>query len=78
MASNEEMRRLVLLAADQLAQFPGLGRVIAAIGNEGNWATCQDMARDLRQQSATLALAEQTLRMVAACLADDEPEEAPP
>lgn len=72
MSQTSEMRRLVLHAADMLAKAPTQAVTYAAAANIHE-SERRDLVSEARQVAAAMALAEGTLRMVAACMADDEP-----
>jgi hypothetical protein len=72
-ADSEEMRRLMLHAADRLAQEGHGKRIIEAIAEEVFVDRKRGLARELQSQTAAMALAESVLRMVAACMGVEEP-----
>lgn len=74
MASNAEMRRLILHAADRLAEEKPVPVFVAAV-RQVSFDEEPGVITKATTLTAAMALAESTLRMVAACLADDEPEE---
>lgn len=77
MASNAEMRRLVLHAADRLVESSPADALVNTIGRSVGLSNHSKLIQEGLEIASAIALAEQTLRMVAACLADDEPDAAP-
>lgn len=79
MASSEELRRLVLHAADQLDGVdiaPSFERLSERLTGIGAGAEREQHVDVLVAATAAIAQAKATLRLVAACMAVEEPERA--
>lgn len=76
MADSEEMRRLILHAADRLAEedpAPTFEELLRQMSGHSEAVQRQTQVRRLRSLTAAMVLAESTLRMVAACMGVEEP-----
>lgn len=76
MADAEELRRLVLHAADRIAEEDPGPAYEHCVRSTSSGDTRAALMHDLRTLIAAMTLAENTLRMVAACMAVKEPEPA--